>query len=104
MKYMLLLIMPLHCLASWNGQWHAAQWYDHFIPMDTINSMYNGYYPYWGYGLGMGRTLDTLAQQQAWQEIAQKLRQEKSVLQNTSFSKLNATRAKRIDLHLEGIN
>lgn len=105
MKYNILLILPIHCLASWSGQWHAAAWYEHFMPVEVINTAYHGYYPYWGYGLGLGRNLDALAKQQEWSQIIQKLNQEKTTLQTSgSLDRITSIRLKRIDLHLDGIN
>jgi hypothetical protein len=105
MKYIILAILPIQCIASWSGQWHAATWYEHFMPVEVINMTYNGYYPYWGYGLGMGRNLDVLAKQQDWQQIVQKLKQEKTILQNNpSSNRVASLLMRRIDLHLDGIS
>ena len=43
------------------------------LPQRYINQYYNGYYPYWGYGLGYDEQLVTLADSHEWKEIAQKL-------------------------------
>jgi hypothetical protein len=104
MKYLYLALVPVTLFCSWSSQWHAAAWYEHFMPVEMINTTYHGYYPYWGYGLGMGKTLDELAQQQNWQSIGQKLMTEKNMLHARGLdARLIALRLKRINAHLAGI-
>jgi hypothetical protein len=62
---------------GWGWGWGlgmiAGLSYAYAIPQQAVNVVYEGNYPYWGYGLGVGQELDTLAQQQRWDEVKAEL-------------------------------
>jgi hypothetical protein len=49
--------------------------YAYCIPQQAVTQVYNNYYPYWGYGVGVGQELDELAQDDKWDEVESRLAQ-----------------------------
>lgn len=101
----------------WAFGWIAgsigASMYRYLPSQEAIRVVYNNYYPYWGYGLGLERRLDDMARQNRWDEIKALLLQQRQQVQQ----QLNQARAQhdqqkidqledtlnKIQLHINGL-
>jgi hypothetical protein len=97
----------------------GAKQYACAIPQSAVINVYNGEYPYWGYGLGVGDEFDQLARNEQWDEILNRLDdlqkqygdqldqlqqiQNRTDAQNTEINELK-TRLERVQLHIAGLN
>lgn len=97
---------------GWGWGWGAGFGFGFWIPTLLISSLYAGYYPYWGYGLGYGDQLVVLAQNNDWDEIRALLEAKLNELNDALANKQELTQAQideiqqqinRIEAHLDGL-
>jgi hypothetical protein len=112
-KFALIVLLSLFYVNQFAEIWPAGYLggykYDHRMPLTLMSNEYQGYYPYWGYGLGLGKELMTLARSGKWTAISALLKQQISLYHSMpqpmtpEEKQRREIRLKRLTLHLEGL-